>query len=149
MVIPKLAVTNSWLKLHLFINNMLTKLFSNVFYWLGVAIVVDWLVLDFLHAKPELSLAEINSNCLFCFMRSMSPNLVELKYGRKNNFVWANDCDTLISLKFLGTIVGFNFGLISCKTYLILTTTMGKSAPNDKSSKETLFSTFNWCFALS
>ena len=87
MVIPKPTITNSWLKLHLFINNMLAKVLSNVFYLVGMAIVVEWLVLDFLHAKLELILAEINSNCVFCFMRSMSPNLVELKYGRKNNFV--------------------------------------------------------------
>ena len=46
----------------------------------------------------------------------------------------ANDFDTFISLKFLGTIVGFNFGLISYKTFLILTTTMGKYAPDDRPS---------------
>ena len=55
----------------------------------------------------------------------------------------ANDFDTLISLQVLGTIVGFNFGLISYKTYLILTTTMGKSALDDRPSTETLLSTFN------
>ena len=62
--------------------------------------------------------------------------------GKKNLFA-ANDFDTLISLNFLGRIVGFNFGLVSYKTYLILTTTMGKSAPDDRPSTETLLSTFN------
>ena len=55
----------------------------------------------------------------------------------------ANYFDTLINLKFLGTIVGFNFGLISYKTYLILTTIMGKYALDDRPSTETLLSTFN------
>ena len=55
----------------------------------------------------------------------------------------ANYFDTLISLNVLGTIVGFNFGLISYKTYLILTTTMGKPTPDDRPSIETLLSTFN------
>ena len=55
----------------------------------------------------------------------------------------ANEFDTLINLKVLGTIVGFNFGLISYKTYLILTTTMEKYAPDDRPSTKTLLSTFN------